>query len=202
MRIYSPDADLTAAPSLAAVLAWITSYLTAPHPQLGRGGAVCPYVRPALQAGRLYLAEARLGSADVDAADRCLDECRRAFADLPGARQKALVVSFPEISAEDAPKLLGGLLRRVKPKFVSDGLMLGPVYPDNDAPGAHNPAFRPMRGPLPLVAIRLMMESDLPFLSRSTDPPELQAEYLAAYLRHVGPRLSPRKRERLAGARP
>ena len=118
-------------------------------------------------------------------------------------------MSFPDVPAHAARRLLGGLLERLKQDFVRDGLMLGPVYPGNEVPGAHNPAFRPMAGPLPLVAIRPMMESDLPFLNRATDPPRVRAEYVGAYLRHLAPRLSPRRRaaaERvlaeLEGARP
>jgi hypothetical protein len=202
MRIYS-SLEVRAGTRLADVLDWLSVYLTAPHPSLGRGGAVCPYARPALRAGSLYLTEVR----GVDAVDRHVTACRHAFTTLPGAQ--ALVVSFPEVTAPVAPSLLGGLLDRVKQDFVRDGLMLGPVYPGNEIPGAHNPAFRPMAGPLPLVAIRRMMESDLPFLNRPADPARVRAEYVGAYLRHLAPGLSPRRRaaaERvlaeLEGARP
>ena len=201
MRIYS-SLEVRAGTRLAEVLDWLGEYLTAPHPELGRGGAVCPYARTALRAGSLYLTEAR-----GDAVDRCVTACRHAFATLPDAQ--ALVVSFPDVAAHAARPLLGGLLDRVKQDFVRDGLMLGPVYPGNEIPGSHNPAFRPMAGPLPLVAIRRMMESDLPFLNRPADPPRVRAEYVGAYLRHLAPDLSPRRRaaaERvlaeLEGARP
>jgi hypothetical protein len=198
MKIYSSlevrDGAAATAPSLAEALDWLGGYLTAPHPDLGRGGAVCPYVKPAVKTGSLYLAEARLHRATSQAVDRCLSTCRHAFAELPAGHGTALVITFPGIAAGDAPWLLGGLLQRVKPEFVRDGLMLGPVYPGNKIPGAHNPAFRPMSGPFPLVAIRRMMETDLPFLSRPTDPPHVRAEYVVAFLHHVAPRLSPSRR--------
>lgn len=201
MRIHS-SLEVRAGTGLADVLDWLSEYLTAPHPDLGRRGAVCPYARPALRAGSLYLTEAR--GVQVD---RCVTACRHAFATLPDAQ--ALVVSFPDVATHAARPLLGGLLDRVKLDFVRDGLMLGPVYPGSETPGAHNPAFRPMDGPLPLVGMRRMMESDLPFLNRPADPPHLRAEYVRAYLRHLADDLSPRRRaaaERvlaeLEGARP
>lgn len=207
MNVYSAgqvrQPDSTAPSGLLEVLTWVNEYLASSHPHLGRSGAVCPYVKPALRAGTLYLAEVRLGVVSVAAVDACVAAYGRAFANLSGGHAKALVVSFPMVAVADAPELLGGLLDRLKPQFVSEGLMLGPVYPGNPLPGAHNPAFHAMSGPLPLVAIRHLMESDLPFLSRSSDPPERRADYIDAYLRHLGPRLSERRRhtaERALGA--
>jgi hypothetical protein len=204
MRIVSShDVSTAACPvtsSLSRVLSWLTDYLTAPHPDQGRHGAVCPYVRPALQAGTLYLAEADLAVTEA-AVDDVLHECGRAFAALapgddPPGRTSALVASFPQVAPGDAARLLGGVLVRVKPAFVAAGLMLGPVYPGNQVPGAHNPRFRPMRGPVPLVAIRHLMESDLPFLDRPGDPADVRARYVSSYLHHVGPRLSLARRRR------
>ena len=53
-------------------------------------------------------------------------------------------MSFPDVAEHDVRQVLGGVLTRLKQDFVRDGLMLGPVYPGNAVPGAHNPAFRPM----------------------------------------------------------
>src|SRR5215213_7470780 len=79
MRIYS-CLEVRAgagAPGLTSVLNWLSHYLTAPHPDLGRSGAVCPYVRPALTAGSIYLTEARLSGAGDDDVDRSLTAMRQ-----------------------------------------------------------------------------------------------------------------------------
>jgi hypothetical protein len=52
-----------------------------------------------------------------------------------------------------------------------------------------------MDGPIPLVAIRLLVETDLPFLDRPADPPGLRAEYVRAYLRHLGTGLPAPRRD-------
>jgi hypothetical protein len=71
---------------------------------------------------------------------------------------------------------------RLKPLFVNDGLMLGEFHELNESPGLHNPDFRPLRSPIPLLAIRRMVYSDIVFLNRPSDPPERRIRFLEAYL--------------------
>jgi hypothetical protein len=188
-------------PTLAVALRWAQDYLSTPHPDLGRPGAVCPYVRAALRTDTMWFAEAHTEHADSEQLDATLMEFARVFGELEPVEEelatgKALMITFPDVRAEDAAELLGGMLRRVKPEFVDTGLMLGPVFPDNEIPGAHNPDFRPMRGPVPLVAIRVLVETDLPFLDRPADPPHLRARYLRSYLDLLGGRISATRRNK------
>ena len=60
--------------------------------------------------------------------------------------------------------------------------MLGEFHNRTETPGLHNPQFRPLRSPIPLLAIRFMVESDLPFL-KNTDDISLRVRYLKAYLK-------------------
>ncbi len=41
-------------PLLRAIHAWVREYLCRPHPELGRSGAMCPFVPEALQKGPLF----------------------------------------------------------------------------------------------------------------------------------------------------
>jgi hypothetical protein len=60
--------------------------------------------------------------------------------------------------------------------------MIGEFHPGPPpAPGLWNADFRPMRSPLPLLAVRHMVAADTPFLRG--DP-----EHLAAYRRRFGER--------------
>ena len=38
------------------VLRWVNEYLAKPHPQLGRKGAICPFVRSAVASNRVFVA--------------------------------------------------------------------------------------------------------------------------------------------------
>ena len=68
------------------------------------------------------------------------------------------------------------------------GLMLGQFHPLPPAEGGlWNPDFRPLRSPVPLLAIRQMVPSDLPFLTG-------EVEFLDSYLRVFRDRLNDRQR--------
>ena len=51
-----------------------------------------------------------------------------------------------------------------------------------------------MASPVPLMAIRKLFDTDLNFLNRPYDPPELRTRLLRSFLRHVGPDLSATRR--------
>jgi hypothetical protein len=68
--------------------------------------------------------------------------------------------------------------------------MLGEFHPTNLSPGLRNAAFRPLRSSTPLLVIRHMVESDIDFLTRSLDPPQIRIQSLKAYLQFLGSSLS------------
>lgn len=103
------------------------------------------------------------------------------------------MVTFPNLPEKRTCELLGGVARRVKLEFVEDGLLPGPAYPGNPTPSAHS-TFPSMASPVPLVAIRMLFDTDLSFLNRPYDPPELRARFVSSFLRHVGPELSAARR--------
>ena len=82
--------------------------------------------------------------------------------------------------------------------FVEAGLMVGEFHPTSEVGGSTNPAFRPMRSPVPAIVIREMSVHDIRFLAVSSEPPERQIRYVNAYLKHMQGRATP---ELLAKAR-
>ena len=56
--------------------------------------------------------------------------------------------------------------------------MIGFMHAGNEAPGLWNPAFRPLRAPLPVLAIRHLVEQDAPFAARH---PLLLAPFLIKF---------------------
>jgi hypothetical protein len=70
----------------------------------------------------------------------------------------------------------------LKKDFVEKGLMLGEFHASNESPGLRNAEFRPLRSPIPMLAMRHMVDSDLPFLLRTAYAAPVRAAYLRAYL--------------------
>lgn len=59
--------------------------------------------------------------------------------------------------------------------------MLGEFHKDHQAGGLRHEKFRPLHSPLPLLVIRYIVHSELPFLDRQSDPIDLRTRFLRAY---------------------
>jgi hypothetical protein len=172
------------------ILEWARSYLSAPHPDLGRPGRVCPFVPSSLRAAQFYVA-VRPGPVP-DVADT-VRRHRDWFLELeprdgPDAQLKTILILFPDV----APEQIDATQAALKPAFVESGLMLGQFHPTPPSEGGlWNPDFRPLYSPVGLLAIRHMVPSDLPFLTRD----RWQLESYLTKFRHAVP---PRLRDHLA----
>lgn len=185
-------AEIAAAPqaraALAELVAWVESYLMREHPDLGRTGAVCPFTR---QAARVDTVRLAICPAGPDEEERSFALIRGSFGALdaipcpPGmAHFRTVVVGFPNCAGERGVAMLQRVQKRHKVHSLSCGKMIGLMHDASDAPGLWNRDFRPLRAPLPVLAIRHMVEHDAPFAARH---PLLLLSYLAHF--------------RLAGAR-
>ncbi|MCP2339002.1 DUF6875 domain-containing protein [Actinomadura rupiterrae] len=155
---------------LETVARWVRDYLCSPHPELGRAGAVCPYTRKALADGGLLGA---VWARRPDGPDQVARVMRR-YLDWFVARRggdevyRALLVAFPLVTEHEWETVIEGAQQRLKPSFVKHGLMVGEFHPGPPAAaGIRNPDFRPLRSPVPLLAVRPMVRSDLPFLDQA-----------------------------------
>ncbi len=168
-------------------LRWLTGYLAQPHPAVGRDGAVCPFVEPALQAGSVEIQvwdlPADPGEADlVDAIDRAAAEFRRL--DFAGRNPTlhALVVVLPDLAGDQLDRLDAAQAVR-KTELARDGLMLGQFHPRCPEPAARNPDFLVGRSPLPMIALRHMAFHDVLFLHERPDWFEAYARRFASRYR-------------------
>lgn len=183
--VYDDAARWTAQHPDAEVLTrWIDDHLMRPHPELGRDGPVCPFIRHTMTHHALWAAVIRGGdeltvesiSAAVLDAHELYDRLR---AGKPDDRRLTAVTIFPGLTRTDRIDIVH---RRHKTEVVRDGLMLGQFYPGCRVPGLWNAAFHPLDAPLPMLVIRPMMTTDYPFLVARTD-------WLYAYFGKVAPQL-------------
>jgi hypothetical protein len=182
---------------LRRILQWGRDFLCTGNPDLGRSGAVCPYVPPALERNLLWLASHR-GLVSRAAIREVIRGYRDWFIELeptawPGARFKAIIVVFPDVTSEDAPDIIDEVQRELKPEFVARGLMLGEFHPDCPSPGVRNPSFHPLQSPIPLLVIRHMLPMDFLFL-------DAEVRFVTAYLDRFADEIPPSLLPRLADA--
>jgi len=154
--------------ALQPIATWSNSFLVAEHPDLGRDGPVCPFSKASMGHGLFLLAHldgVTSNEAIAAAIYRYGDWYRDLSRSVDPARRKYLtfLVVLPDVDATDAGEF-DELQRDLKDHFVEDGLMIGQFHPVCERSGLWNANFRPLRSPIPLLAIRSMVREDLPFL--------------------------------------
>lgn len=200
LRISEVERNCDPASPLRRVSEWIREFLARPHPQLGRSGSVCPFVPIALGMDTIWMAEVAEATPTFEGISDIITGYRNLFIETepksgPEAMNKAFLVVFSALTANgaEAASLVDKVQAHLKKYFVEMGLMLGEFHSVNETPGLRNPQFRPLRSPIPMLAIRHMVESDLPFLIRQTYPPKLRSSFLRSYLFRMGGALSESK---------
>ncbi|HJZ56405.1 MAG TPA: hypothetical protein VKE74_15680 [Gemmataceae bacterium] len=188
-RLYRPDDVAQTAkdlPVIERVATWCREFLARPHPELGRGGSVCPFIPRALNLNSVSFVVVHTENRSEEEIDGVIAKFRDIFLRMepvsgPEAMEKSILVILPDVREEEAEAVVDETHRRLKAQFVESGLMIGKFHPRSEQGGLHNPAFRPLRSPVPLLAIRHMVDSDLPFLNRVDDPVGDRVKFLEAY---------------------
>jgi hypothetical protein len=168
------------ADAIAQVKAWTVEFLMSDHPELGRGGNVCPYAALGAKLNSLRFSASDANAGQTDRIRRQLRSAVAQFDEIPSIESsglyRAILIAFPECAGADG---LAALTRAQKSlRFVSffRARMIGVFHPQSEARGLRSQHFRPMRSPVPLVAIRCLVAADAAFALRH--PP-----FAAGYLR-------------------
>ena len=156
----APGAD----DALAQLRGWIETYLMQTHPQLGRPGVVCPFTRLARKHDTI-----RLAICDATPDDRAeifvaIRSGYKMLGRIPATTETAVlrtvVIGFPNCNSEAGLAVIHRGQTQHKLHAAMYFRMLGLMHPSSEARGVWNPDFRPLRAPMPLLAMRYMVEQD------------------------------------------
>lgn len=200
-EMYSADEFLRAYPKCKAGLDWMDQFVGEPHPALGRGGAICPFLRKTLANGnaRYCVIPSGDGSAQAafDGVTGLVDFfLRTAPRDGPASAIKSLIIFAPDLKTENELGFIKEGHDFLKPYCVKRGLMIGEFHRQSDVGSVHNPDLKVLKSPEPFFVIRHMSVHDLMFLDSVKYPPQQKFEYLSAYKDFVGQKLPPMTRSR------
>ncbi|GGP82014.1 hypothetical protein GCM10010185_65090 [Saccharothrix coeruleofusca] len=153
------------------VLDWLDDFISAPHPDLGRSGDVCPFVRASRLRRELFLALRY--DVDGDSGEELgrvvREEVERFTARFPlppsarGPVTTSQVVAFPAIP-DRRWEVIDQSYPALKEELVAEGLMIGQFHPTCPEPAVRNRDFPVSRSPLPMYALRWMAVHDILFL--------------------------------------
>ena len=159
--------------ALKANLEWAESFLMQPHQDLGREGAVCPFVGPAIEKNLFWMTVYE-GEAKDAAYDSAVAGYRDWFQELEPrsvaeASYKVLFILFPTLPGADAPDALEAAVTRSKEDMDARQMASLACYPTCDATGLRRADFRPFQAPSPFIAMRNMVGCDIFAMRNRTD---------------------------------
>jgi hypothetical protein len=149
------------------VTTYIDKFLCSPHPH--RKGAVCPFVKPALNKNNIHLTYYPNPEA-LKNLSQSKDFLEGVLNHYVNNIQKdnhfgAVVVLFP---ADFDSELLCDIQLFIKEVYVNKYTMIGALFPKSDAPSLHSNDYFPLRTPIPTLVIRDLVPTDLQFLIQNS----------------------------------
>lgn len=157
-------------PMLATLVKWVDSYPMNPHPDLGRGGAVCPYTRLAKRNDTIRFRVLPYTALDEAMTLSLVRDALSQLANIPAATPEqhlqVIILGFPHCDSAAGVAMLHRVMKRLRWRAMFSLRMMGLMYPGAESGGLWNPEFRPLAAPMPVIAVRRLVESDAPFISR------------------------------------
>jgi hypothetical protein len=176
----------------AVILQYIRKFLAKTHRDIGRSGPVCPFVPKSLRKDALHLTVIRTGKGNnASTVQKNIVDYLKPFASkfllmepTKGSARafKAAIFIFPDITLDQTTECIDDVQTICKPYYVSRGLMLGEFHLRNNSPGLRNDHFFPLRTPVPCLAVRHMVPTDLAFLDVSKYDIQLRVNFLESFL--------------------
>jgi hypothetical protein len=171
------------------VLEWASDFLMSSHPDLGRKGAVCPFMDQAAKAGRVSYTQVRIEERADFARLRMVAEdglTRIHGAGGPGGTYESMVFVPVGGDRELLTESVIEVQQELADSALARGCMIGDFYPRHPMPGVHNPDFRPLASPRPILGIRTMVDTDILFLAHRSVPPDRIEANISSWYRFFG----------------
>jgi hypothetical protein len=177
-------------------LDWLTDFIMRPHAELGRHGAVCPFVQPAHFEKALVFCAWDVEELPFDIFLSILISIpqlyHRMLAGMP-VRSKLFSLCIFLNGLEDSLyfEYVDKAHSLAKPFFMDEGLMLGEFHPLSMTEGARSTTFRPMRSNRPVFVVRAITPHDVLFIDRDGSLAEVRLRELLTYRLWVEEALPP-----------
>jgi hypothetical protein len=168
--------------TLAQLRGWARDFLMKDNPQLGREGHVCPFSSFGARLNTLRFGVSECSPGDAPLIRRQLRNAFEQFEEIAHPKGKgvyrAILIAFPNCHGRSGVAALARAQKSLRLTSFLKARMIGVFYPEAPEPGLWNRDFRPLRAPVPLVAIRSLVTADAAFVMRH---PLLAPAYLCNF---------------------
>lgn len=172
-QLFTYEDSRRTAPSggmLSVLAGWLGDYAMSDHAELGRTGTVCPFVKQASRLDTLRLGISLAGPKDEAAVFTHIrgsfDDLKRIPAPRGKERLRTIAIGFPDCASDDGIAMLERVYARHKYYTLLRSQMIAFFHPGSQTHGLWNPAFRPMQSPMPVIAVRYLIEQDAAFAAK------------------------------------
>jgi hypothetical protein len=149
---------------------WTRSFLMRDNAELGRDGNVCPFTSMGARMDTLRFGASDAGAPDAERIRSEILEIFGQFDEIPHPRKmgiyRAIMIAYPNCSDANGIETLSAVQKSLRFLSFRKTRMIGVFYPQSDATGLWNPHFRPLRSPLPIIALRTLVIQDAAFVLR------------------------------------
>jgi hypothetical protein len=158
--------------TVQATLEWGGDYLGKAHPDLGRKGAICPFIKQTIALGQLFVSvhEGIDGRSSRTLRRIVLDEAQRYEKLCPMDNKKAafsgIVVALPDC-APGSFDTLDRVHAELKTHLMRHDLMFSAFHPHSRKPSVANAKFHAFKAPFAAFVIRRVDVRDIAFLGHN-----------------------------------
>jgi hypothetical protein len=173
--------------TVQAALAW-GEYLGSPHPELGRKGAICPFIKQTIALGQFFVSvHQSVDGRSIRKLRRVvLDEARRYDELCPTDNKKAAFSGIVIVLPDCDPTCFATLDKvhaELKTHFMRHDLMFSAFHPNSRKPSIANASFHPFNAPFAAFVVRRVDVRDIAFLGHNRDAFERYYERFASLFR-------------------
>lgn len=147
---------------------WVKVFLMSAHPELGRPGPVCPFTPQSFRLDTIILGVSDLTSPNTqlvtDGMRYCFAELEKIPCTAANAQFRTIIIGFPGLNTPEGIQSLNMAIKPLTFYASIRGRMYAVVHPQNEAQGIWNQDFRPLKAPIPMIAIRQLVLNDTPFV--------------------------------------
>jgi hypothetical protein len=149
-----------------SIKTWVSEFLCAPHPYLGRSGDVCPFTREAIDKDSIFFTLEKSTRLEKENEIKKITSQIKQFKELKvnnSESYKVIINAYPYLDKDEYLKI-EAIQNELKPIFVEESLMIGQFYPGCKERGLWSDKFFPLDSPIAFLAVRNMAITDIVFL--------------------------------------